>query len=239
MTSISETGHFKNIANFERLITTCKTFGTTYNPAKPELKVITLTAQYDAVKSASTASIFTKNILDLAINERQITFAPLKPLATRIISALQASGATAETIDDAKSINTKIRGRRATPKAEPEEGKRTISTSQQSYDALTENFFKLATLVSMEPLYKPNEKDLKVIALQAYLQELQAANTDVIQKQTDYNTTLVLRNEALYATNTGLVDTALAVKKYVLSVYGTTSPYYKQISKLEFKRRAN
>ncbi|MDR2083871.1 MAG: hypothetical protein LBP67_02610 [Bacteroidales bacterium] len=34
----------------------------------------------------------------------------------------------------------------------------------------------------------------------------------------------------------GMVDTALEVKKYVKSVFGATSPQFKQVSKLEFSR---
>ncbi|HNP67813.1 MAG TPA: hypothetical protein PKH16_07915 [Aequorivita sp.] len=43
------------------------------------------------------------------------------------------------------------------------------------------------------------------------------------------------RNRILYQENTGLVDTALGVKKYIKSVYGAASPEYNQIKGIKFK----
>ena len=45
----------------------------------------------------------------------------------------------------------------------------------------------------------------------------------------------ISRNNVLYANDTGLVDVASDVKSYVKSVYGASSPQYKQVSKLGFK----
>jgi len=40
----------------------------------------------------------------------------------------------------------------------------------------------------------------------------------------------------LYTEGSGLVDVALAAKLYVKSVFGATSPQYKQISNIPFSR---
>jgi uncharacterized protein YPO0396 len=157
-------------------------------------------------------------------------------LSTRIINALEATDASKQTIDDAKSINRKIQGGRSSSKPAEDEEKRTISTSQQSYDNLVENFSKLADLVASELSYTPNEEELKVETLNTYVHKLHTANTVVINANTVYSNSMISRNETLYAENTGLVDTALSVKKYVKSVFGASSPQYKQISKLEFTR---
>ncbi len=42
MPSTSETGHAKNVANFETLISFCTGYGTTYNPSRDALKVANL-----------------------------------------------------------------------------------------------------------------------------------------------------------------------------------------------------
>ena len=44
------------------------------------------------------------------------------------------------------------------------------------------------------------------------------------------------RNNALYATDTGIVDLAEEVKKYVKSVKTITLPEFRQISGLKFTR---
>lgn len=39
MTPIYETGHAKNVANFQDLISFCEGYGATYNPSKEALKI--------------------------------------------------------------------------------------------------------------------------------------------------------------------------------------------------------
>ena len=48
----SETGHAKNVANFETLISAVQTFGTAYNPARTDLKVPALTTLSGAARDA-------------------------------------------------------------------------------------------------------------------------------------------------------------------------------------------
>ena len=47
----------------------------------------------------------------------------------------------------------------------------------------------------------------------------------------------ITRNDILYKEKTGIVDIALDVRAYVKSIYGATSPQYKQVSKLSFRNR--
>lgn len=237
MSSQSETGHAKNVANFETMISFCTAYGTAYNPSKSTLKIEALNTLLSQSRTSISEVANAKNQLDLTINERQIKFNPLRPTATRIISALEVTDASPETVADAKSINNKIQGRRST--AKPKEGgeTKTISTSQQSYDSILDNFLKLIDLVASEPSYQPNETELQVASLQTYAQELQTSNTAVINTNTAYSNTLISRDNTLYADDTGLVDTALDVKKYVKSVFGVSSPQYKQISKIAFRKK--
>ncbi|MDX2172203.1 MAG: hypothetical protein SFY56_03740 [Bacteroidota bacterium] len=50
MASTSETGHDKNVANFENLISFCVGYGATYNPSKTSLKVPQLQTQLASCK---------------------------------------------------------------------------------------------------------------------------------------------------------------------------------------------
>ena len=172
-------------------------------------------------------------------------FKPLKSLATKIINALDATDASAETVKDARTINRKIQGQRATPKtvssspAAQVEGAadKTISASQQSYDQQIEHFAKLVELLSSDSNYKPNEADLTVAANQTKLAALKAANTDVVKTYTNWSNSRIARTNALYNPLTGLVNTALDVKKYIKSIFGALSPQFKLVSKLEFRNR--
>ena len=241
MTSRSETGHVKNVANFETMISFCTAYGSAYNPSKETLKITALNAHLSLSRTSISECTNTKNHWDLAINERQIAFTPLKPLATRMINALKASGASTQTIDDAQSINKKIQGGRSSAKPAGEEGeeKRTASTSQQSYDNLLENFARFVDLLASEASYKPNEEELKTESLNTYVQQLRTENTKVIEAATVNSNAMISRDNILYAVGSGLVDRTADVKVYVKSLYGASSPQYKQISKLQFTRPKN
>ena len=108
MASISETGHAKNVATFEDLISFCTGYGVTYNPSKVALKLPGLTTQLTAANAALQAVKTAKTTFDNATNAREISFKPLKSLATKVVSALAATEATPQVVADVKSINNKI-----------------------------------------------------------------------------------------------------------------------------------
>lgn len=93
MSSQSETGHAKNVANFETMISFCTAYGTAYNPSKSTLKIEALNTLLSQSRTSISEVANAKNQLDLTINERQIKFNPLRPTATRIISALEVTDA--------------------------------------------------------------------------------------------------------------------------------------------------
>ena len=244
MASQSEVGHAKNVANFADLISYCTAYGSTYNPSKAALQ---LTALNTLLTSAQTelANVTTaKNTFNTVTGDRQLTFEPLKPLATKIFNYLSVTDASVQIIADAKTINNKLQGKRTGTTAEnpPTEGENqnnTVSVSRQSYDMLTENFAAFVDLVSSVPSYTPNETELTTVSLNNYLIELQTANTNVINAEVVYSNARISRNQVLYADNTGLVAIALDVKKYVKAIFGATSPQYKQISGIKFTKPKN
>lgn len=245
MPSTSETGHAKNVANFEDLISFCNGYGTSYNPSKGSLTIDKLIElQNDAQKSLQQTKI-NKTSFANTTNVRQMTFKNLKPLSTKIVNALAVSGAIALVVDDAKTINRKIQGTKSNgnskvPSAplDPKEitpSDKSHSTSQQSYDSLIDHFEKLLETISQESKYNPNEAELKTATLQIKFGSLKTANSDLINAYTNWSNSMIQRNSLLYNPLTGLVQTALDVKKYVTSVYGASSPQFKQVSGLEFK----
>lgn len=243
MASTSETGHAKNVANFEDLISFCTGYGATYNPSKAAIQIASLNTLHTNAQGSITGVNSSKTAFTNATNARQTAFDPLKKLCTKIVNALDATDATDKLVKDAKTINNKIQGKRSGDKPTPPPATateatedKTISVSQQSYDSLIENFDKLIQLVSSEPTYTPNETELQVSTLTTNLGNLRTTNTAVINAYTNYSNSRITRNSILYAPTSGLVDIAGDVKKYVKSVFGATSPQFKQVSKLEFKK---
>ena len=239
--SASEVGHAKNVANFQDLIAYCTAYGATYNPSKIALQLTALNTILTSAQTELSSVTTAKNAFDTVTGDRQLTFEPLKSLATKIFNFLSVTDATEQTIADAKTINNKLQGRRAGTIAEnptPEGGTspNTVSVSRQSYDSLTENFSAFIDLVSSIPSYTPNETELTVDSLTTFRDNLQTANTNVINAEVAYSNARISRDNILYAENTGLVDTALDVKKYVKAIFGATSSQYKQISGIKFTK---
>ena len=245
MPSTSEVGHAKNVANFGDLITYCTAYGTTYNPSKTALQLASLNTLLTSAQTEIANVTTAKNIFDTTTGDRQLAFENLKPLATKIYNALSVTDATDQTLADAKTINHKLQGKRAkeiTENPAPENGTpptNNVSVSRQSYDSLTENFSSLIDLVSSVPSYTPNEADLSVASLTTFRNSLVAANNNVITSEVAYSNARISRDNLLYSKDTGLVEIALYVKNYVKSIFGATSPQYKQISGIKFTNRVS
>lgn len=241
--SVSETGHAKNVANFQELISHCTDFGSTYNPSKTALELSSLNSLLTNAQAELTKVAAAKNTFNAATSHRQAAFSPLQPLCTRIFNFLSAVEPSDHIIADARTINNKLQGRRSKPipKAPPtEEGEalapKHISVSRQSYDMLIANFAEFINFLSLVPSYTPNEPELQITSLNGYLDSLKTSNLSLITAEVKYNNERIARDKILYLENSGLVDTALNVKKYIKAIFGITSAEYKQIASLQFSR---
>lgn len=238
MNSTSETGHAKNVANFNNLIAAVTALGANYAPSKVSLKVASLQALLTASNDCLNL-VITKNIAyNNAVNSRIILFNMVRPLATRLIAALNSSEANFELLKDAKTINRKIQGKRAIalePVAEGTEAPKSNSVSQQSFDLMLQHFTALVNLIDSEPSYQPAETDLKIDTLNELIENLNSVNNEVISAHIIIRNARIARTNALYKKPNGLVDIALSVKEYIKSVYGARSAEYKQVFKINFR----
>jgi hypothetical protein len=243
MASTSETGHNKNVINFETLIINCNSFAPSYNPSRTALEVPTMETQLTQAKNSLIALNTTEATYKNVVLARKTSFSILDKLITRVNNSLKASDTPKQTDELVQTIVRKLKGKRATPKKNIEEkkealneGKETIeiSTSQMSYDSRLDNFDKLIKLLSTIPQYAPNEADLKVSYLTALYNDLKAKNLEVINAELTLSNERISRNDIMYKETTGLVSVASDVKLYFKSLFGASSQQYKQITRLKF-----
>ena len=243
MANKKESSHAANVTNFESLITSATAFGTSYNPSKDSILLPALQTLLTASKSALSVVHTAESVYSNAVDARELEFEPLGKLCTRVNNALKASDSSMKTDESAKTIFRKLQGKRATPKLTREEiaslkaeGNEVTknSVSQMGYDSRLENFDKLIYLLLAVPQYKPNEEELKVDSLKALHTSLKTKNTEVVTAYVQLSNARIKRNEILYKPLTGLVDIAADSKMYIKSVFGASSPEYKQVSKLAF-----
>ncbi len=239
----SETGHAKNVGNFEALIAVCVGFGAKYNPVSALITILSLnsllTLAANALDALKNAELPFKN----ALTARNAAFSPLSKLVTRVKAALNSSDVPEQIVSNAETYIHKIKGERSSSKEDPPptnpetpatDSSKNISVSQMSFDLRTDNMNSLVTLLSGQPNYKPNETDLTVESLTAVLTDMKTTNKAVKDLTPAVNNARIERDRVLYTKTTGLVDVAQKVKDYVKSVYGAGSPQYKQVSKLKF-----
>ena len=240
MRSNSEVGNLKNVTNFGTLISFATGYGATYAPSNTAIlltalntKKTTADTQLDALSDAEVPLNKQRGI-------RKALFEPLRPLSTRVLNALQSAGIAKETLENAKTINRKIQGKRAPgspdTKIDGKDNPDTISTSQQSYDRQADFFLQLIKLAEAEVKYNPAETDLKIVNLKTYQQQLIAVNEAVKDVFTPFSNAQIALDKTLYTEETGLVDIALTTKNYIKSAFGATSPQYGQVSGIKFTR---
>ena len=246
MASTSESGHAKNVANLESLISFVKGYGATYNPSKDSIKIealelILANAKNSLIDIDTVFPAYTN-----AVSAREFAFAPLSKIITRVNNAIKATDTTEQVDESVKTLVRKLQGIRASAKISDEEKKQLeaegkevnqISASQMGYDNRLENLYKLIMLLNSIPQYNPNEEELKISTLTAMYEDLKTKNAAVVEATTPLSNSRIARNEVMYKPLSGLVDIAFDTKVYIKSLFGPSSPQFKQVSKLAFTVR--
>ncbi len=245
MANKNETGHPINVANFDELLAFVLGYGTDFRPTKKTIQTDALQLVSNNANNAIAAVNLALPPYTNAVAAREAVFEPLSKLVTRLMNALIATDATKQVVDSAKSLGRKLQGVRANPKKTEAQKKALldkgvevveISSSQVGYNNLVSNFDQLINLLASISVFEPNEEDLKISSLTVLYNDLKDKNAAVIAAKAPLSNARLVRNRILYKEKTGLYDVAADVKAYVKSLYGATSPQYKQISQLKFTK---
>ena len=239
MASSIETGHAINIANFRALIDHAVALGTDYTPTNAALAIVNMNGIWTQANTAhgtlNTTLIGTK----LPINEREDAFEPLDKLVTRTLNYYMSTEALEESKRDAKGLADKIRGHRVhaplgddgTPLPD------WVSNSHRSYVQRLNNFRQLIALyVSDSPNYAPSTDELSTGTLTALADALEAHNNTVEGIMAPVTAARDVRNNLLYAEETGMLALAEKVKKYSKSLPATHAGIIAAIQKIRFTK---
>ncbi len=237
----NETGDMKVIGNFRRLIDIVKV-DAKYQPSNDLLKVSVLELQHTAGISAVEAIGVTIAPSKVAINERQIAYAEAISVVRASKNILKASGATDKTLADAATFSRKVLGIRKSkkvvenPNTPALEAAKNHSVSQQSYDAILGNFRSYNEVLKNDPLYSPNEDEFKTATLELMANGLEAKSNAVSVTFVPLKNARTSRDQSLYTNTDSITAVAQLAKAYYKAIHGSTSPQYKSISGLTFKK---
>lgn len=244
MTKTNESGHEKNLANLDVEISTAQGIGEKFLPSNPLLMIDSMLNLRSNCSNAMNAVREAFADFKTAVTARAEAFSKLSKLVTRVSNTLIASGVSSGIIESAKPLFRKLQGRRAKAKMTEDEkqaaidsGKavREASASQMSFDNQIGNFSQLIDFLSRQN-YAPNEKDLQIESLKAFLTELKQKNAAVVEATTALYNARAKRDELMYKEDTGMVSIAMDFKAYIKGAFGPSSAHFRKVSGLEFRK---
>jgi hypothetical protein len=200
----------------------------------------------DAKQAVDDANVAKSNF-DKESNEREVAFDALPKLASSIVYTLIASGASDQTLNDARFFLRQITGRKrksskavsvaeastATAKETSAEQVKISRGPSVGYASRADQFDKLLKLVSAESTYATNEAELVLSGLHQKLARIQQLNSSVIQARSDWSAKKIARDKKLYGTDS-IITVGRSVQKYVRAAYGLKSAEYARIKKMSF-----
>lgn len=238
----TESGDNKLLGNFRKLIEAVSA-EPNYNPANPAITKARLQSLTTDAEAAVAEVGVKEAPYRVAVNERQTEFEDVPRRIGNSFRMAKASGASKKIQDDLSGSRRKLSGQRRSklakdnPNTPKDEATKTHSVSQLSYDNQVGNAQNYLALLAGVDSYAPNEEELKLSSLQAFVAGLQAKNAAVNAMFVPLSQARGNRDQLLYLNDNCVVNTALLVKAYVSAAFGTRSALYKAIKGLDFRRR--
>jgi hypothetical protein len=241
MASKFETGHFKNMANFNSLISYLQALPN-YAPDAQELKLTELVSVQNQAKATTDQLVTTAAALQQKVNDRQQLFDQARKLAVRLMRYLEARFADNEAaLKDVRSHYTNLFSKKVNKKEtiapDGTVSEKTYSSSRLSFDSMAENFQKMVERLSTFHDYTPSEPSLQLLTLKQQYQELMNVNKTVNEQYIVVSNARIARDKMMYDKNTGMVDIAQRIKKYLQYQYGTQSEHTQYADRLKFTRK--
>ena len=216
----------------EKIIAEAERLGAEYEPPNDIAKLVNLTARRDAALAARTANQVSEAAEEQTRNERENLFKPLDKDVTSLVSYAKSAGRAQNEIAALQSIARDIKGGRAKP-VDPASGGNNISVSNRSYVTRTDNFAEFIEQYAALNI-STNEERYKTVTYRSKLAAMRAANTSVIQAESNSNTTGEQLDNLAYLDADSLMNACISAKAYIKSKYGTTGQPYKNIAKTRF-----
>jgi hypothetical protein len=238
-----ETGHAKNVANFETATIILAGLGALFNPsqalivlaalqeklgdAKTELAKVDTAEAARKVKTDEVQAEFEglnkyvvniKRTAEVVLNDPAFT-ADLQSIVNRFTSSSRKTGLP----DDPLTPNI-------------DESRTAVSTSQTSRDNRIAHLADLVALLKTKPAYTPTDNEYKVANIEAKLASLTAKNNAARAAEAALGNAQDDRDRTLYDDETGIIKLVKLIKTQLAVKPGKDSAAYQQINVLEFRK---
>ncbi len=234
--------HVQNMQSFEKLTGICTGLGGNYNPGKQNLQVNAMATQLNIAQQIEEEMREAQKAYDNATNARERRFQNIRKLGSGVYGILKAFGTDPLLLADALNIKRRIWGapiakQTVVDPGNAKEGRPASRPSYgQGYITMAEYFDRLVKTLASESRYRPNEMEFTVASLQQTAAELFQLNKAVMDAEIRLEEVRIKRNTVYYIAPENLIETAVAVKTYVRSVFGFQSQQHQQLQKLRFTK---
>ncbi|MET0751852.1 MAG: hypothetical protein ABWZ66_00640 [Pyrinomonadaceae bacterium] len=243
-----ETGHEKNVKNFETVIIILVSLGVIYSPSQALILLPALQAKLLEAKDAIAAVDAKEAEKSVAVDEQQEEFLDLDKYAVNIKRTAEVEINDAAFTKDLQSIVNKFRspGKRSrtntSGSAEDEDGNGDTrggrSTSQRSYDMQINHLAAIIALLKTKAgAYKTNDAEYTIAAIETRLAALEAKNNAGKNAGIALGLAQDARDEILYNPDTGVLKLVRLIKLQLARKPGKQSAAYQQINALNFVRK--
>jgi hypothetical protein len=256
--------HAKQVAAWGQLSGLCHTLGDSYKPSKDSMKSTALENLLRESQQSVSAVHNAETFLAETITARKEIFDRLPDIGTRVIGALEATGASPERIKDVNAYRKRFRYQ-AFPKGDIAQnddpggqapissGQAPISSGQAGqitedssstvkrripygdFESKIGNFELMISQLEQSTSYAPSEDELSIAGLKQFLVTMKTTHGRVAQAQLELYQAKKKRDALMFGTN-GMHGQARLVKKYVRSLYGFKSKEFKTINKIKFAK---
>lgn len=239
-----ETGHTKNVANFETVIIILTALGSVYNPVQALIMLTALQTKLTQAKAA-LASVDTRRAeTTVKVDEVEAGFAGLYQYVVNIKRTAEVSVNDPAFTADLQSIvnkfssssrDTGIPDDPATP--DIDESRTARSTSERSRDKQLAHLAAIIALLdTKKELYASNDAEYTLAAVETKHAELTALNNALKTAKAIEANAEAARDEILYNPETGVLKLVKLIKTELARNPGKASPAYQQINALIFSK---
>jgi hypothetical protein len=238
-----ETGHEKNVKNFEAVIIILISLGAIYNPTQALILLPALQTKLQEAQDVIALVDTREAEKSVKVDEREGEYKDLDKYAVNLKRTAEVEVNDPAFTKDLQSIVNKFRtkSRSSAPNAEnpeePPEGGGGHSTSQRSYDMQIMHIAAiLALLKTKADVYKPNDSEYTIAAVEAKLAALEAKNNAAKNAFIALGIAQDARDEILYHPETGVLKLVKLIKTQLARKPGKDSAAYQQVNALVFKK---
>jgi hypothetical protein len=238
-----ETGHTKNVANFETVTIILAALGTIYSPKQALIMLAALQTKLTEAKSTLDTVNTAEAAKTIKTDEVQAEFDGLYKYVVNIKRTAEVELNDAAFTADLQAIvgrfnsesrKTGVPDDPLTPNVD--ESRTPLSTSQRSRDNQIAHLADILALLRTRPDYKPDDVQYKIETIEAKLDALTAKNNAARNAEAALGNALDARDAILYNDETGIIKLVKLIKTQLALKPGKTSAAYQQISALEFRK---